>query len=53
MHEPDRLTHGDDSQACDRPDDHGKHDHTQLSRANDGAEPVRHFEMTAEQMHGA
>jgi hypothetical protein len=30
-----------------------KHDHTRLSRADDGAEPVRHFEMTAEQMHGA
>src|SRR5262249_21356726 len=52
VHETDHFAHRDDNQACDRADNQGEHDHTRLPRADNGAQAVRYFELTAEQAHG-
>jgi hypothetical protein len=52
MHDPNDFAHGDNNQPGNRADDDGEHDYTRLSRTDDGAQPVRNFELMAEQKHG-
>ena len=51
VHKPDRFAHRGNGQAGDRADDHGQHDDAQFPGADDGAQTVRDFEVTAECAH--
>ena len=52
MHERDRFAHGGDHQAGRRPNDQRQHDHARFTRAHNGAQAMRNFELSAEPAHG-